>query len=422
MAIFNLGGWWWPRRGAGASDRDAFAREPRWPGGGSRAGTAVTRETALQTSAILCAARVISQGIAQVPLKLYRETVRDGRTLRLPARDHPLYRLLADQPNEFQTSFSFRETLALHAILGGNGYGFVNRAGDGRVREILPMSPDDVTTRWDAEASALRYAFGQGGRRREMGAHEVLHLHGPSWTGYSGMDALALAREAVGLTIAIRDAQADMYGKNGRRSGVLTSDKPLSPAARNQIVAAWQERFGPNGDGGVALLDGGLTFQAMDLDAQERQSIETMRFQIEEVARFMLVFPQMLMQADRPTYASVEQFFIAHVVYTLDPWMDRIEQELKRTLIGYEGDDADIYPRFVREALLRGASKDRAEFYKAALGAGGSPAWMTQNEVRALENLNPVDGGDVLLAPVNAQGAGTMSPAPANPTEDDDAA
>jgi HK97 family phage portal protein len=405
MAIFNIGGWSWPRRGIGASSGSNFTREPFWIGGGSRSGKAVTRETALQVSAILCGARVISQGIAQVPLKLYRETHEGGWSRREPARDHPLYRLIGEQPNDFQTSFSWRETMALHAVIGGDSYSFINRAADGKVREILPMAPDDVASRWDAEKSEMSYVFGAGPSRRELKASEVLHLHGPSWSGFNGMPALALASEAIGLSIAMRDSQSDLFVKGGRPSGILTKDSMLSPEASTTISAAWQERFGPNGKGGVALLDGGWKFTPMQMNAVDSQAVETMKFLIEEVARFLMVFPQMLMQADKPTYASVEQFFIAHVVYTLDPWMDRIEQELKRTLIGYEGENEFVYPRFVREGLLRGASRDRAEFYKAALGAGGSPPWMTQNEVRGLENLNPLDGGDVLLAPTTVQGA-----------------
>ena len=109
MAIISIGGWSWPRRGEGSSHSDNFICEPFFIGRGSRAGKTIDRATALQTSAILCGARVISQGIAQVPLKLYRETDQNGRRMREPARDHPLYRILADQPNDFQTSFSFRE-------------------------------------------------------------------------------------------------------------------------------------------------------------------------------------------------------------------------------------------------------------------------------------------------------------------------
>ena len=399
MVTFSFGGWSWPRRGPGSSHSDNFIREPYIIGFGSRAGKTVDRATALQTSAILCGARVISQGISQVPLKLYRETDQGGKRSREPARDHPLYRILAEQPNDFQTSFSFRETLVMQAVIGGNGFAYVNRKTDGSVRELLPIDPDHIAAVWDGNRRELAYEF-DGNRLKPS---QVLHIHGPSWSGYSGLSALDLAREAIGLNIAMRDSKSDLYGKGGRPSGVLSSgETKISPEVRDRVASQWHEKFGPNGSGGIAVLDGGWSFNPMEMTSVDSQTLETMKFLIEEVARFLMIFPQMLMQADKPTYASVEQFFIAHVVHTLDPWMDRIEQEIKKTLIGYDGENADIYPRFSREGLLRGAARDRAEFYKAALGAGGSPAWMTPNEVRKLENMNPHDEGDELPKPISS--------------------
>ena len=406
MAIISIGGWSWPRRGEGSSHSDNFIREPFFIGRGSRAGKTIDRATALQTSAILCGARVISQGIAQVPLKLYRETDQNGRRMREPARDHPLYRILADQPNDFQTSFSFRETFTMHAVVGGDGYAYISRKSNGDVRELLPISPDHIQPVWDDQRKELVYEF--DGKR--LKPRDVLHVHGPSWSGYSGLSAVSLARETIGLSSAIGDARSDLFRNGGRPSGILQQEEKLSPEAATRVREAWHEKFGPNGQGGIAVLDKGWTFTPMDMTSVDSQTLETMKFLIEEVARFLMIFPQMLMQGDRPTYASVEQFFIAHVVHTLDPWMDRIEQEIKKSLIGYEGDNADIYPRFSREGLLRGAARDRAEFYKAALGAGGSPAWMTQNEVRKLENMNPHDEGDELPKP-------TSNPEPIAPAE-----
>ena len=268
---------------------------------------------------------------------------------------------------------------------------------------MLPISPDTIVPVWDDDRKELKYEFGSGDTRTVFNLDQILHVHGPSWSGYSGLPALELAREAIGLNIAMRDSQADLFGKGARPSGILSSSEEISPEAAERVKAEWHRKFSTDGEGGVALLPNGFTFTAMQMSSVDSQTLETMRFIIEEVARFMVIFPQMLMQADKPTYASVEQFFIAHVVHTLDPWMDRVEQELKKSVIRYEGDNASLYPRFSREGLLRGASQDRAAFYQAALGAGGSPAWMTQNEVRALENLNPVDEGDNLPIPLNTQ-------------------
>ena len=403
MVTFSIGGWSWPRRGEGSSHSDNFAREPFFLGRGSRAGKTVDRQTALQMSAIYCAARVISQGLAQVPLKLMRETDEAGQTKREPARDQLLYRLLADQPNDFQTSFSFRETIMMHALIGGDGYAFINRSRDGSVRELLPISPDSIRPVFDEDKSELSYEFSTKAGTQRFKTTQILHIHGPSWSGYSGLPALEMAREAIGLNIALRDSQSDLFSKGARPSGILSSESTLGKEGAEAVKAEWQRRFGANGEGGIAVLSNGFKFTPMQMTAVDSQTIETMRFIIEEVARYMVIFPQMLMKSDQPTYASVEQFFIAHVVHTLDPWMERFQQEIKKSAVGYAGGNANLYPQFIRQGLMRGAAADRSEFYAKALGSGGSPAWITPNEVRKLENMNPIDGGDDLPVPVNTQ-------------------
>lgn len=369
----------------------------------SRAGVVVDEATAFQVSSILCAARIVAQGLAQVPLKLFEEVDEDNRVVRKTARTHPVYRLLAEQPNEHQTAFTFRETLLLHAVLTGNGYAFINRRDDQTVRELWPMAPDEVTCAYKHDTREVRYELTSGGRTTSIPSKDVLHLHGPSWNGFSGLRALELAREAIGLSVALERGHGELYSKGGRPSGILAKEGDLSAEAREHVAESWHERFGPGGDGGIAVLDGDWSFSPLSMTAVDAQYIETRRFQLEEIARFMVIFPQMLMQADKPTYASVEQFFIAHVVHTLDPWMDRLEQEIKRSVIGYEGNNQNVYPRHAREGLLRGAVRDRFEAYGKALGSGGHAPIMTVNEIRALENLNPMDGGDALVMPTNTQ-------------------
>jgi HK97 family phage portal protein len=146
----------------------------------------------------------------------------------------------------------------------------------------------------------------------------------------------------------------------------------------------------------------------------DAQHIETRRFQIEEICRAFRVFPQMVGHTDKTaTFASAEAFFIAHAVHTIAPWCTRWEQTICRDLLLDGEEAAGLYAKFSLQALLRGAAKDRGEFYAKALGAGGSPAFMTQNEVREREELNPLEGGDDLPKPTNV--------APAPMREDPDA-
>lgn len=373
-------------------------------GSATRSAVAINRATAMQVTAMLCAGRVISEGIAQIPLKLYRETddASTGKTLRTPARDHPLYNVLAYQPS-WLTSFEWREIATLHAALEGNSYGWINRKADGTVREILPLAPDDVqfalNDRWEPI-----YTW----KGRQMPRREIFHLRGPSYDGTIGERTIHLAKEAIGLAKALEYSHADLYGKSGRPSGVLNSADKISPEKADEVRAAWMKRFGPGGDGGTAVLDGSWEFKPITMTAVDAQFIETRRFQIEEIGRAMRVFPQMLMHSDKTsTFASASEFFRAHVIHTLGPWIERWEAAIKRDIIGYDGANADIWPRFSTEGLLRGDPKERSEFYKQMILNG----IMSPNEVRALENLNPRDNGDEYLTPLNMR-IGDQEPEP----------
>ena len=277
-----------------------------------RAGVAVNEKTALQTAAALCAGRVISEGVAQLPVKVYRNEKRGDEWHKVEARDHWAWSLLRDRPNEWMTGFEFRETQTMHALFAGNAYAIINRgAGTGRIMELLPVLPNMMSVKqgdnWQLEYE-VRDGKGVIGRYNQ---DQIVHLRGPSWNGFSGLPMVRLAREALGLSDALQHAQSRLQAKGGQPPGVLSSKEALSKEARVRLKESWDERYGSSGDGGIAILDGMWEFIPTVMTGVDSQHIETRRFQIEEVARFFRVFPQMLMQADKSsTYASAEQFFL----------------------------------------------------------------------------------------------------------------
>lgn len=391
---------------------------------GTRAQISVTPETALQVTALLCGARVIAEGVAQVPLKLFQETDDDNnRTIRKPARDHDVYNLIAYQPNDWMTSFEFRETLTLHAVLGGGGFAFINRAADGRARELIPIAPDDIKVIVDTDRSIRYEIILDRGTFTKVAPSQILHIKGPSWNGAVGLNIVSLAREAIGLSLALERSQADLFGKGARPSGVLSTETPIGEESVAKMRARWTERFGPGGDGGVALLDGNWKFSTVNMSGVDSQQLESRKFQIEEQCRAIRVFPQMVMQSDKAsTFASAGAFFQAHVVHTIMPWTERWEGALKRDLIGWKDKNADVWPRFLLEGLMEGDPKARSAFYTAMVNMGA----MSPNEVRAAENRNPRDGGDAFLSPLNMRLGNGGTPADDDeapkPTEEDDAA
>lgn len=378
-----------------------------------KSGANVTLDNALAVSTVLACVRVLAEGIGQMPHKVFSELKPGSPEV---AREHPAHKLLSQRPNEWQTPFEFHEGLMIHAVLTGNGYAFKNRV-QGEVRELIPLVSTKVKPVQD-ELYRLTYELTlPDGSKRVIPRADMFHLRGSSWDGYSGLDAVRLAREAIGLAMTTEETHARLHSNGARPGGLLMSES--SKIGEEQLKALrteWEKTQGGVANAmKTAILVGGWKYQQMAMTGVDAQHIETRKFQIEEICRAFRVFPLMVMQADKAaTFASAEQFFIAHVIHSLDPWAVRLEQAANRDLISAGDTDRGVYTKLIREGLLRGASRDRADFYTKALGAGGSPAWMTQDEVREKENL-PAMGGDAAKLPT------PTNPAPASdtPTEDD---
>lgn len=344
----------------------------------------VDRLTALEVTAFMCGLRVIAEGLAQMPIELKRREA-DGRSIVL--RDHPVAQLL-ERPNAWQSRYEFVEMMGLFCAGFGDFYAFKVRRGDGEVLELLPLPPGACSVR--REGWELIYTVGDGDRIvGEYGPREILHLRGPSLNTYRGVEPYDIAREALGLSKALERQHAQLSGNGQRPPGVLTTDQQLGPERIAGMREQWAAAFGPGGRGGVAVLDMGWKFSPMAMSSVDAQHIETRQHQILEIARCLRVFPQMLMaEAKGATFASAEQFFRAHVIHTLGPWMGRIEGCLKRELLA---DEPGVVADFDERRMLRGDFKDQATYYATALGAGGVSPWMTQNEVRRDIGLDPMD-------------------------------
>lgn len=359
-----------------------------WVGWGTSSGATVTEQNAVQIPAVFCAARVISEGCAQVPIRVLKESAANGIERRDIQRDHWAHVLLSRKPNDWQTSFEFREGMIFNAALGGGSIAIKNTVGS-EVRELLPVPANCWTVEQLADYS-LRIRVDYADKTHGyFDRDQVLYLRGPSMDGYSGISAVGLAREAIGLSSALEKQQARLAGNGGKPSGVLSFAQPLKPETKEKLRETWQQKFGPNGEGGVAILDGDAKFHSMTMTSVDAQYIETRRLQIEEIARTFRVQPIMLMQADKAaTFASAEQMFRNHVIHTLGPWMARFEQACNRDLLN---NSPSLRVDLDERGLLRGDFKDQAEYYTKALGAGGQPGWMTPNEIRAERDMNPVD-------------------------------
>lgn len=378
----------------------------------SLGGHSVTHDTALQVTTVLACVRVLANGVAQVPWKVYRPTP-DHRGSN-PAPDHPLYWVLYREPNAWQTSFQFRRTLVMHRTLAGNAYVFINRVG-GEIKELIPLEPGRVEVERRADLSLVYWYTGLDGLRQSIPADAIWHLPDLSWDSWKGLPAVKLAREAIGLAMSAERSQVRVQQTGGRVNGLFSVDSTLTDD-QYKMLRGWLDKqisaqMAADAAGGF-LLDRKASFSPMQMTSADAQTMETRRWQVEEICRAFGVLPIMVGYAEGNTsYASSEQMFLAHVVHTLAPWYEDIEQSVDVKLIAERG---AAFCKFSQNALLRGAIADRFEAYAKALGSGGTQAWMTANDVRALEDMNPHPSleADELPRPTNTAAA---QPAPKEP-------
>lgn len=381
----------------------------------SKSGASVTRQTAMEVAAVFGCLRVLMDGVSQVPMKLMRTSKSSvsRHPQRTEASEHPLYDVLHRQPNDWQTSFEFRETMMLHAALTGNGYAFKSRSQvmGKQYIELLPLAPNRCRPVQAEDWSIVYELTGKDGSKRTVPRADIWHLRGPSWDGVAGLDVLQLARHAVGLAITTEETHSKLHGKGVRPSGVYSIEGSLNPEQYDKLkkwVAA--EFAGAENAGVPMILDRSAKWMSTAMSGVDSQHIETRRHQIEEICRFFRVLPIMIgySGASTPTYASAEQMFLAHVVHTLMPWYERIQQSADVNLLTRtERVDGGLYVQLFEAGLLRGAMKDTAEYLYRLTQAGV----MERNEARGKLELNPLPGLDDPLTPTNLTTDPTGAPA-----------
>jgi len=367
----------------------------------TKSGRTVNAATALEVSTVFACCRVIGEGIAQVPLKLMQESA-DGKQ-RIPAKQHPLYRLLSSQPNPWQTSFEFRETIAWHVVLTGTAFVFKVIVA-GRIRELIPLQPGLVRVLRSEDGTLTYKVKADNGNEQTFPESTIWRIPGPSWNGYLGLDCMLYAREAIGLSMSAEESGSSLLKNGIRNSGVYSVEGTLTQD-QHKMLRDWIEsnNAGVENAGRTMLLDRAAKFTPTSMSGVDAQLLESRRFQIEEICRFFRVMPIMVGYSDKAaTYASAEQMFLAHVVHTLAPWYQRLEQSIDANLLTEKERESGLYACFVEEGLLRGSLKDTKDYLLGLVNGG----LMTPNEGRSKLDLNPDTdpASDLLRVPANIVG------------------
>lgn len=371
-------------------------------GRSTAAGRSVNVTTAIQVSTVFACCRVLGEGLAQVPLKLLRESGDDK--IRLPAKDHPLYALLSARPNDWQTSFEYREMLAWHVALCGEHFSFISRNSRGKILELVPFDPGHVTVTRATDNTITYTVRATDGEAMKFPAAAIWHVRGPSWNSYRGMNAVELAREAIGLGLATEEAAGRLHANGVRPSGIYTVEGKLQPD-QYKTLSDWihEHAAGAENTGKPLILDRAAKWTGTQMTGIDAQALETRRFQIEEICRFFRVMPIMVGYSDKAaTYASAEQMFLAHVVHTLAPWYERLEQSIDANLLTASERESGLYSCFIEEGLLRGSMSETKDMITGYVNGG----IMTVNEGRAKLDMNPDadPASDKLRIPANIVG------------------
>jgi HK97 family phage portal protein len=357
-----------------------------WPRDTVAAGVSVNEGSVLALSAAWACVNLLAGTTASLPLMVYR-TDRDG--VRTLAKDHPLYRVLHDSPNTEQTAMDFWEGGTAALELRGNMHARIGRLG-GRIVSLTPIYLPSVRR----ERGELRYSWTEDGRRYDLGADDVLHIRGFGGSPLGGLSPIAYGRQVFGLSTAVNETAGTTFANGVRPSLAITTDKFLTKDQRDPFEKALAEKHTGAMNSGIPLvLEGGLTPHNLSFSPEDAQMLESRGFSVEEICRFFGVPPFMIGHTEKSTSwgTGLEQQTLGFVKFTLRKRLKRIEQAIEKQLLTPADRVAGISVEFNLEGLLRGDTTARASFYQSGLQNG----WTTINEVRALENKPPIEGGDV---------------------------
>ena len=380
------------------------ARIVDWLGGGDTlSGARVNLETVRGLPAAYACNRVLAEGVASLPLHVFERLEPRGRRA---AREHPVFRLLAEEPHPGMTSFKLRATLQGHLGFRGNGFCEIERDRSGQPVALWPLRPDRMDRPHLSQAGRLIYPYLlPNGEKIALPQHLVLHLRGLSDDGLWGYAPLTVFRESFGRAIAMREHGSRYFSQGAEPGGVLQTKARLGDEAADRLDRSWKMAHeGLKNRWRIAILEEGVEWKQTGMSNEDSQFIESEALSVLDMCRIFRIQPHKVAELTRATFSNIEQQSIEHVTDTLLPWLVNWEQQLAQALF-LPAERARYYPKHIVAGLLRGDSAARVAFY----GAGILGGWLSPDDVRELEEMNPLpDGlGEVYFRPLNMTAVST---------------
>jgi len=349
-------------------------------------GSKVDQETSLKFTGVLSVVSLLNELVASSP----KEILKVSGNVRSNDYADPLYKLLAYQPNPYMNAYTFWELNNTFMMLWGNAYNLISRKG-GVPIALSPIHPSKVAVVVEKGKFVYRVSNVEG-MDGDYPINRILHFKDISLDGMVGKSRIILAKEAIGLGIAAEKFGSEFFGNGSQARGVLQHPSTMGDAAYQNFQKSWNSRSNM----GTPILEEGMTYNQITIPPEAAQFIASREFQLRDVARIFRVPPHLINELSHSTFSNIESLDIQFVKYTLRPLVKRYEQELELKLFGDDLGTRNV--RFNLDGILRGDTAARSAYYAMMK----QNKIMTTNEIRSLENLNPIEGGDILENPATS--------------------
>lgn len=366
----------------------------------SYSGVNVTTKRAMEHTAIYACVNILSESIGSLPLSVYKTETKQQKTFKTKDSNHPLYSVLHDEPNPDMIAFTFFQLAMVHLLLRGNFYAQIVRNNAGKITGYYPLENEKMQV-VRLESGAVGYVYNHSSLGKVgLESSEVLHFIGMTLDGIIGISPIAYNRHTIGASIAMETFGSTLFKNGATPSGVVSGKgvTSMSDTAFERFKQSFKDSYqGMMNAGKPLILEEGYEFKPITISNKDGQYLESRKFTKEEIASMYRIPPHMVNLLDKATFANIEHQSIQFVVDAVRPWAIRIEQEIKRKSFT-PAEKKNYYVKFNMGALLRGDTQSRYTAYESAITKG---CWMSRNEARELEDLNPIDGLDEMIVPLN---------------------
>lgn len=358
----------------------------------SKSSVLVTETSAMRMSAVFACVRILSETVASLPLMVYTR----NSTGKYRAWNHPLYKILHDKPNSEMTAYSFFQMLVSHMCLWGNAYALIDYDRSGTITELWPLLPNKMQIR-RSSSGTLDYLYTlPDGTVKTFVYWQIIHLKMLSLDGVVGLSPISYAREAIGLGLAAEEFGSRFFSNGTNLGGFIEMPERMSDEAHKRFKDSIKEAYtGLSKAHKLVILEEGGKFNKIGIPPNDAQWIESRKYQATEIARIYRVPPHMIADLERATFSNIEQQSMEFLRYSIYPWLVNIQQECNSKLLLES--ESYLFTEYLVDGILRGDIKTRYEAY----AIGRQNGWLSANDIREMENLNRIDGGDEYLSPLN---------------------